>query len=95
MGGFFFIEPDGERKLLHINIPDILFIAVHELPVPSAGFKQCFNMTRLTRTKGNEVAEVFMFPEPVTMQGMIPQVGNDNIFFFRGGEEIGGGKQPV
>ena len=52
-------------------------------------------MTRLTRTMGNEVAEVFMFPEPVTMQGMIPQVGNDNIFFFRGGEEIGGGKQPV
>jgi len=77
---------------LHINIPDILFVAVHELPVASAGFKQCFNITRLALAMRDEVAEFFMFPEPVTMQGVIPEVGNDNIFFFRGGEEIGGGK---
>ncbi len=65
---------------------------MQELPVVFTGFKQSFNMPRTAFAIGHQVAEFFMFFEPVTVERMILEVGNDNIFFFRGGEKIGGGK---
>ena len=86
------VVPCNKVRLLHFNIPDILFITMEELAVTFTGFKQSFNVSGFTIAMRNQVAEFFMLPQPVTVEGMILQIGNDNTFFLRGGEEIGGGK---
>jgi hypothetical protein len=66
---------------------------VQELAVVFAGIKQGLYMTGLTLVMGYQVAEFFMLAQPMTVQGMVTQIRNDDVFLFRSGKEISSSKQ--